>query len=455
MSVLTRRVPFVLLKALGMNHYQSLIGIVIILLISIAVSDNRSNIDYKNLLKGLLFQFLLALILLKVPFIQSFLGSLNESVLQLQKATQAGTSLVFGYLGGGPLPFEEKTPGMSFILGLQALPMILIFSALSSLLYYWRVLPLVIGAFAWLLGKVLNVTGATSFASIATVFVGIVEAPLLIRPYLSGLSKAELFVVMSTGMSTISGTVLVIYASFLQNAVPHVVTHLIIASLISAPGAIVLSLVAVPKEVLFETPPSKLDDADLQGHGLKSYIKALLHTTDAHKKYQSTMDAISDGTFQGMKLLASVIAMLIVLVALVSLGNSILQLLPDMNGSALTIQRIIGWIMQPFSWTLGIEWRDTAVAGQLMGEKLVLNEFIAYLDLSKLSTDAISEHSRVLLTYLLCGFANFGSLGIVIAGMGSMAPERQREIVLMGAKSLLIGTLSTCLSAAMIGLLLF
>ena len=438
-----------------MNHYQSVIGIGIILMICIGVSDNRSQIDYKGLIKGLLFQFALALLLLKVAFIQDALGSLNESVLQLQKATQAGTSLVFGYLGGGPLPFEEKSPGMSFILGLQALPMILIFSALSSLLYYWRVLPLIIGFFAWLLGKVLNVSGATSFASIATVFVGIVEAPLLIRPYLNGLSKAELFVVMSTGMSTISGTVLVIYASFLQNSVPNVVTHLIIASLISAPGAVVLSLIAVPKGLLFESAPSKLQDHDLQGHGLKSYIKALLHTTQAHKKYQSTMDAISDGTFQGMRLLASVIAMLIVLVALVSLGNSILQLLPNTDGSALTIQRLIGWVMQPFSWSLGIEWKDTQVAGQLMGEKLVLNEFIAYLDLSKLSSDAISEHSRVLLTYLLCGFANFGSLGIVIAGIASMAPDRQKEVVQMGAKSLLIGTLSTCLSAAMINLMLF
>lgn len=438
-----------------MENYQSLIGIVIILLITIGVSENRSHIDFISLLKGLLFQFVLAVLLLKVPFIQSFLSSLNESVLQLQKATQAGTSLVFGYLGGGPLPFEEKSPGMSFILGLQALPMILIFSALSALLYYWRVLPVIIGCFAWLLGKILNVSGATSFASIATVFVGIVEAPLLIRPYLAGLSRSELFVVMSTGMSTISGTVLVIYASFLQSSVPNVVTHLIIASLISAPGAIVLSLVAIPKIPLHESPSSGSEAQEFKNHGLKTYIMTLIQSTDKHRKYQSTMDAISDGTFQGMRLLASVIAMLIVLVALVSLGNSILEFLPYLDGSALTIQRVIGWVMQPFSWTLGIEWKDTQIAGQLMGTKLVLNEFIAYLDLSQLKPNAMSEHSRVLMTYLLCGFANFGSLGIIIAGIGSMAPDRQREIVQMGAKSLLIGTLSTCLSGAMIAVLLF
>ena len=438
-----------------MENYQSLIGVSLILLITIGVSENRARIDYKSLAKGLLFQFVLALALLKIPFIQSCLGTLNQSVLELQKATQAGTSLVFGYLGGGPLPFEEKSPSMSFVLGLQALPLILIFSALSALLYYWRVLPVLIGCFAWLLGKILNVSGATSFASIATVFVGIVEAPLLIRPYLSGLSRSELFVVMSTGMSTISGTVLVIYASFLQNSVPHVVTHLIIASLISAPGAIVLSLVAIPKDPSPESSSTEAESHGLQNHGLRAYISALIESTDQHRKYQSTMDAISDGTYQGMRLLASVIAMLIVLVALVSLGNSILQLLPLWDGSALTIQRVIGWVMQPFSWTLGIEWKDTQIAGQLMGTKLVLNEFIAYLDLSKLDPNAMSEHSRVLMTYLLCGFANFGSLGIVIAGMGSMAPDRQRDIVQMGAKSLLIGTLSTCLSAAMIALLLF
>ena len=438
-----------------MENYQSLIGVSLILLITIGVSENRARIDYKSLAKGLLFQFVLALALLKIPFIQSCLGTLNQSVLELQKATQAGTSLVFGYLGGGPLPFEEKSPGMSFVLGLQALPLILIFSALSALLYYWRVLPVLICCFAWLLGKILNVSGATSFASIATVFVGIVEAPLLIRPYLSGLSRSELFVVMSTGMSTISGTVLVIYASFLQNSVPHVVTHLIIASLISAPGAIVLSLVAIPKDPWPHSSSTEAESHGLQNHGLRAYISALIESTDQHRKYQSTMDAISDGTYQGMRLLASVIAMLIVLVALVSLGNSILQLLPLWDGSALTIQRVIGWVMQPFSWTLGIEWKDTQIAGQLMGTKLVLNEFIAYLDLSKLDPNAMSEHSRVLMTYLLCGFANFGSLGIVIAGMGSMAPDRQRDIVQMGAKSLLIGTLSTCLSAAMIALLLF
>lgn len=437
-----------------MEQFQSLIGVGVILLICIAASEDRSRIDFIRLGKGLIFQFVLALVLLKVPFIQNALGALNESVLQLQKATQAGTSLVFGYLGGGPLPFEEKTPGMSFVLGFQALPMILIFSALSSLLYYWRILPLIIGAFAWLLSKVLNVGGATSFASIATVFVGIVEAPLLIRPYLGALSRTELFVVMSTGMSTISGTVLVIYASFLQTSVPHVVTHLIIASLISAPGAIVLSLMVIPKMPLFEVPPSKLKEHGIEGHGLKSYVKSLMHTTDAHKKYQSTMDAISDGTFQGMKLLASVIAMLIVLVALVSMANSLLLLLPEANGAPLTIQRVFGWFMQPFSWSLGVEWKDTQIAGQLMGEKLALNEFIAYLDLSKLGTDAISEHSRILLTYLLCGFANFGSLGIVIAGIGSMAPQRQNDVVQMGLKSLLVGTLATCLSAAIINLLI-
>jgi CNT family concentrative nucleoside transporter len=363
----------------------------------------------------------------------------------IQKASIAGTSLVFGYLGGAQLPFPEMTPGSAFILGFQALPMILVFSALSAVLYHWRILPLVVSLFAWLLGRLLKIKGPTSFATVASVFVGLVEAPLLIRPYLKNLSRAELFIVMSSGMATISGTVLVLYATFLQASVPNVSSHLLVSSIISAPGAVILGLMVIPhrKE---EYAPGEIEHLRVEDQ--------LMIDSEA-KKYHSLMEAIAEGTQQGVRLFAGVASMLIVLVALVALANSMLSLLPEVMGSKITLQHLVGLLMQPLAWSMGIPWQDSALAGELMGTKLVLNEFIAYLDLSKLPMSAIDEKSRIILTYVLCGFANFGSLGIVIAGLGSMVKERQREIIEMGAKSLLVGTLSTCLSACMAAILIF
>ena len=428
-----------------LQFLQPIVGISLILLISTLCSERRHDIDRLEVIKGLVFQFLLCWALLKIPFFQYLFEGLNSAVGAIQKASAAGTSLVFGYLGGGALPFQETTPGASFILGFQALPMIIIFSALSAVLYHWRILPIVVTVFAWLLGRLLKVKGATSFATVASVFVGLVEAPLLIRPYLQSLSRAELFIVMSSGMATISGTVLVLYASFLQQSVPNVASHLLVASIISAPGAVILGLMVIPHERA-ELAPEELEH---------SKSESMMVVELEAKKYHSLMEAIAEGTQQGVKLFAGVASMLIVLVALVSLANGILSLLPDVMGSSITLQRVVGVLMQPLAWSMGIVWSDTGVAGELMGTKLVLNEFIAYLDLSKLPPHAIEEKSRVILTYVLCGFANFGSLGIVIAGLGSMIKDRQREIIEMGAKSLLVGTLSTCLSACLAAILIF
>ncbi len=429
----------------NLQFLQPIVGISLILLISALFSERKREIDYFEVIKGLSIQFFLCWALLKIPFFQYLFEGLNAAVGSIQKASAAGTSLVFGYLGGATLPFEETAPGASFILGFQALPMIVIFSALSAVLYHWRILPIVVSTFAWLLGRVLKVKGATSFATIASVFVGLVEAPLLVRPYLQGLSRAEMFIVMSSGMATISGTVLVLYASFLQHIVPNVASHLLVASIISAPGAVILGLMVIPHEKA-ELAPEELEHSKAESQ--------LVVDLEA-RKYHSLMEAIAEGTQQGVKLFAGVASMLIVLVALVSLANSILGLLPDVMGSGITLQRVVGVLMQPLAWSMGIAWQDTGVAGELMGTKLVLNEFIAYLDLSKLPANAIEEKSRIILTYVLCGFANFGSLGIVIAGLGSMVKDRQREIIEMGGKSLLVGTLSTCLSACMAAILIF
>ena len=414
---------------------RPLIGVVCILFVAFLASENRSAISGRNLFVGLLFQFLLALVLLKVSLFQQIFVFLNQGVLAVQGATRAGTSLVFGYIGGGPVPFEVTTPEHIFILGIQALPMILVFSSLSAVLYYWQILPKVVGIFAWILGRLFKIGGACSFATIATVFVGMVEAPLLISPYLRTLTRSELLIVMSSGMATLSGTVLVLYASFLQDIVPGAIGHLLVGSIVSAPVSVMMSLIVVP----LVHNPHDLDPIS---------IKLQLH-------YQGLMDAISSGTVQGLKLLANVLAMLIVLIALVALANSLLTLLPDLYGIPISLQRIAGVVMQPLAWSVGIDWVDTQTAGQLLGTKLVLNEFIAYLDFSRLPVEVMSDKSRVLITYLLCGFANFGSLGIVIAGIGAMAPTRKDEIIALGGRALLVGTLSTCLSSADAALILF
>ena len=319
-------------------------------------------------------------------------------------------------------------------------------------------MPIVVSIFAWCLRRVFALSGATSFATIATVFVGMVEAPLLVRPYLKDMNRSELFIVMASGMATISGTVLVLYATFLQNSVPGAISHLLIASMISAPAAVMLGLMVVPltveqyKEIKTEQVDLPTSIRILFNQNRNDYSKIEL---SEHHTRASLMDAISDGTYQGLKLLANVIAMLIVLVALVALVNNFLGYLPNVFDSPLTLQRIVGWCMQPFAWTLGLDWRDCAIAGQLLGTKLVLNEFIAYLDLSKIPVDMLSDKGRVLMTYLLCGFANFGSLGIVIGGLGAMEPQRKKEIIELGARSLLVGMLATCLSGSMAAIILF
>jgi CNT family concentrative nucleoside transporter len=321
----------------------------------------------------------------------------------------------------------------------------LIFSALSSLLYHWRILPWVVNACAWALGKVFKIKGATSFACVATVFVGMVQAPLLVRPYLKSLGRSELFVIMNSGMATISGTVLIIYANMLQNVVANASTHLFIACIVNALSAVILSLIVIPH--------LPMERQAKQVH-LEPQDNRLLVDIET-QKYHSSMQAIAEGTQQGIKLLGNVLAMLIVLVALVSLTNALLECLPNVSEAPITLQRVAALVMQPLAWCLGVPWQDTPLAAELMGTKLVLNEFVAYVNLSHYPMDAMQDKTKILLTYILCGFANFGSLGILIAGLGAMLPERQKDIIDMGLRSLIVGTLSTCLTAAMASLILF
>jgi len=409
---------------------QSMGGLFVFSGIAWLISENHKKVKVKRVIAGIAIQLVIGFILLKLPVCRSFFISLNHLVLSLEASTKAGTSMVFGYLGGGDLPFVEKFPGSSFILAFQALPLILVISALSSLMFYWKILPLVVRSFSYALQKTLGLGGAEGLGVSANIFVGMVESPLFIRPYLREMTRSEIFTLMTSGMATIAGTVMVLYASILSKAIPDIMGHILTASIISVPAAITISKIMIPETGVRTsgelTPPEP----------------AL-----------SAMDAITKGTVQGIQLLINIIAMLIVLVALVHLLNLMLGILPDIGGHPVSLQRILGLIMAPVVWLMGIPWKEAPIAGALMGTKTVLNEFLAYLDMSRLPQGTLNPKSLIIMTYAMCGFANPGSLGIMIGGMGTMAPEKRDEIVSLGFRSIIAGTLATCMTGAVVGII--
>jgi CNT family concentrative nucleoside transporter len=409
--------------------FQSIAGLLILTAIAWLLSEQRRSPPVRTVVVGLGLQLILALMLLKLPLFRELFLSLNSLIAALEESTRAGTTFVFGYLGGGPLPFEASSPGADFIFAFRALPLVLVMSALSALLFYWRILPLVVKGFSWLLERSMGIGGALGVGAAANIFVGMVEAPLLIRPYLNRMSRSELFAVMSCGMATIAGTMMVLYASILGDTIPEALGHILSASLISAPAALLVARLMVPETA---EPTSG----------------ALVPPQEA----TSSMDAITRGTLAGLKLFLNIIAMLIVLVALVHLANLIIGLLPDIAGEPLTLQRILGWLMSPVVWLMGIPWAEAHTAGGLMGVKTILNEFIAYLEMAALPEGTLSERSLLIMTYALCGFANLGSLGIMLGGMCAMAPERREEIVGLGMKSIVAGTIATCMTGAVVGI---
>jgi CNT family concentrative nucleoside transporter len=414
-----------------MLQLQSASGVLALLAIAWALGENRRSVSLRQAAIGLFVTLLTAIVLIKLPVVARAFGVINDAVGAISSASRAGTSFVFGYLGGGALPFDLKAPGADFILAFQALPVVLVMSVLTTLLFYWRILPPVVRGMAWLLERTLGVGGAVGLSTAANIFLGMVEAPLFIRPYLAQLTRSELFLVMTGGMAGIAGTVLVLYATLLAPLIPDAAAHFVIASVLGAPAAILISLIMVP------------ETSDVRTGGALS---------DPEMHASSTMDAIVKGTVAGLELLLNIVAMLIVLVALVYLANAILGLLPDVGGR-ISLQRMLGYIMAPVCWLMGLPWPQAITAGSLMGTKTVLNELIAYVDLSKLGADALDSRSRLIMLYAMCGFANFGSLGIMIGGLGTMAPERRHEINSLGLKSIVSGTLTTCLIGAIVGVL--
>jgi concentrative nucleoside transporter, CNT family len=410
---------------------RGLLGILLLLCLAWVLGEHRSGdygrrIPWRTVIAGLVLQAALAMILLRFPLASRVLLVLNRAALALQNATDQGTAFVFGYLGGAALPFAETAPGASFILAFKVLPLVLIISAISALLYYWGVLQAVTRAFAWVLQRSMGISGALALGAAVHIYVGMIEAPLLIRPYLARMQRGELFAVMSCGMAGVAGTVMVVYATLLDPIIPNALGNILICSVISTPAALAVAALMVPFR------PSE-DGAEIT----------------IGEEPTGAFDALVKGTRDGVAPLVGIVTVLLVAVALVALINMVLGQLPG----EVTLQGLFALVFRPVMWLIGVPWAESAQAAALMGTKTVLNEFVAYVDFAKLPEGALGPQSQLIVTYALCGFANFGSLGILVGGLGAMVPERRREITALGLRSIVSGTIATCMSGAVAGLL--
>lgn len=407
---------------------QSAAGLLLLPALAWALGGFRRGVAPRVIVTALALQLALAAALLNIPPLRAAFALIGDGVNALATATKAGTALVFGYLGGAPLPFTEPFPGASFILFFQALPLVLVVGALSAVLYHWGVLPAIVRGMARLLRALLGLGGATGFGVAANVFVGMVEAPLMIRAWLARLTRSELFVVMTAGLATISGNTLVVYALIIAPVVPDAAGQLLTASLVSAPAAILVALLMIP--------PAPGEVATAGDEGIPE------------KLYDSSMDALVRGTQDGLNLLLGIMASLIVFVAIVALVNLALEPL-----TGLTLQVAMGWILWPVAWAMGVPAAEAATVGASLGVKMIVNEFVSYLDLARSGGAGLSERSRLILTYALCGFTNLGSVGIMVGGMTAMCPERRADIVKLGLPALVSGTIACCMTGAVVGVL--
>ena len=409
---------------------QGLIGIVALLAIAWLLSERRRDVRYGQAATGLVAQVALAFLLLNVPVVRDLLLYLNHIVYAMEAATSAGTRMMFGFLGGDapPFAFAEGQTSLAPIFAFRILPQILLFSVVVAVLWYWRVLPWLIRGFAWALRKTLGLSGAIGVAAASSVFLGLVESPLVIRAYLKRLSRAEFFMVMTCGMSTVAGSIMVLYATVLAPVVDGALGHVLVASVINVVGAVVVARILVP-----ETSVAAMADEGAEA-----------------LKYESVMDAIVRGTTDGLRLVVNVGSMVVVLVSLVALGNYVLNAVTVFD-APLALERITGWIFAPVAWLMGVPWAEASTAGALLGTKVILNELIAYLQFAA-TGDTLSAQTRMILTYALCGFANFGSLGILIGGVAALVPERRSELLRLGPRALVAGTLVACLTGTIAGL---
>ncbi len=414
----------------------------VFLAIGWGLSRERSQINPRLVISAMVLQFVICLAFTRIEGLQQALAALNEGVQALAKASTRGTSFVFGYLGGGDAPFDVQSPHLMVTLAFQILPLIMVISALSALLWYARVLPLVVRAISWCFERTLNTHGPAGLVAVINVFLGQVESALMVKPYLARMSKPDLLLVMTAGMAMIAGSMMVIYATLLGPQLGpemgEVLGHLITKSLMSVPASILFAHLLMPNPT-HRTSRSTADHA--QDHQVE-------------QPYRSLMDAITKGTSDGLSIYLNVVAILIVLSALVALGNDALAGLSRPLGISLSIQGVVGWLFAPIAWLMGVPWQESLTGGELLGVKTVLNEFLAYLDLIQLPDSALSPHSRLIMIYALCGFANLGSIGIQISGLSAMAPERRGELIDLAWPAFIAAILASCMTGAIVGLVI-
>lgn len=411
---------------------QSAMGLVVFIFIAWLFSSQKLRFPFFAAVWTVGAQILIAAFLLYQPWARAGLASLQTVVEVLQAATREGTTFVFGFLGGGDAPFEVVNEGAMFSFAFGALPLVIFFSGLSAVMWHWGILKIFVRGFAFLLEKVFRVGGAVALSSAANTFLGQTEAPLLIRPYLSKISRPEMLIVITGGFATVAGSVMAVFAIILADIDPSVLGHIIVASIISVPAAILMAQVMMPEEK--GVTPTPVEAADDFGYG-------------------GTMDAFMRGVTDGLGLYLNIIASLIAFIAAVALINIILSAGPDFAGAPITLERILGYIFAPFMWLAGVPWSEAKAAGEFMGLKTALNEFVAYLRLAEVPPGTFSERSVLIVIYSLCGFANFSSLGIVIGGLTALAPDRRMDVIDLAPRALVAGTLATLMTGAVIGLI--
>ncbi len=418
----------------GLENAQSLVGVAAVLLLCWAVSENRMRFPWTLAIGAMLTQGLLVFALFGVPALRDGIQGVGVVVDGLSSATQAGVSFVFGFLAGTPgQPYPLTNPGAMFVFAFRVLPVILVVCALAALLWHWKILVWITQGFGVVFERTMGLRGPPALATAATVFMGQVEGPIFIRSYLPSLSRSELFMLIAVGMACVSGSTMVAYATILKDVLPQAAAHVVTASIISAPAGVLLARIIVPRDAAIEQTQT--------------------YDPLAAKKYDSSIDALIKGTTDGLQIVLNVGATLIVFVALVAMVNAMLGALPDVGGQPLSVERGLGVVFAPLAWAIGIPWKDAPTAGSLLGVKLVLTEFTAFIRLGAIPLDAMEPRSRVLLTYALCGFANVASVGINLAGFSVLVPERRNEIVGMVWKAMMAGFLATCLTASIVGLL--
>ncbi len=413
-------------------NLQSLAGVVLIILLCWLFSENRRRFPFLLVIGAVGVQIALVLALFGVPAIRAGLTSFGGVFDGLAKSSQTGVAFVFGFLSGsGPQPYPMTNASALFVFGFRVLPVILLVCTLAALLWHWGILKWITKAFGFIFSRTMGLRGPTALAAAATIFMGQVEGPIVIRAYLNRLTRSELFLLLTVGMACVSGSTMVAYVTILSGVLPGAAAHVLTASIISAPAGILLARILVPRDPKAE--------AEKETVSLNE------------RTYSSSMDAIMKGISDGMQIAVNVAACLIVFVALVALVNAMLAAMPAVGGAPISVERVLGYVFAPIAWCLGIQPSEILPAGQLLGTKMMLTEFTAFIKLGAIPAAELTERTRIIMTYALCGFANVASVGINLAGFSVLLPERRDEIIHMVGKAMLAGFFATCLSAAIVG----